>query len=287
MKPKISIVIPCYNGSEYIIETLNSILSQSESRFEIIIIDDGSTDDSKELITRIADSRVNYIYQHNKGVSSARNNGFLHAIGDYIVFFDGDDIMSDDFLSSRLSYLEKNLDVDFAGGPVIKFTNKEVLEGSYNGVGRKPSEEILLYDRSVITCPSNYMFRKKFLDKHSLKFSIKLSSTADRYFLVECSKYGNSNNLLFAKPLMYRISEKSMSHFLTENLVADNEKFYDQLLENNLIPENLRKQSLYLGYFMLFGAYWKVGLKYYALKFAYKSFVLSPSYFFRQCVKRI
>ncbi len=82
--PFISIIIPCYNASNFIIETIQSILNQDESRFEILVIDDGSTDDSKIKISTFADLRISYFYQTNKGVSSARNNGLFHSKGNTI-----------------------------------------------------------------------------------------------------------------------------------------------------------------------------------------------------------
>lgn len=94
----ISVVIPLYNKEESILKTINSVLNQTYTDFEIVIIDDGSTDNSSTKVKEITDPRMSYYYQSNKGVSTARNNGVLKAKGEWIVFLDADDIIYSDCL---------------------------------------------------------------------------------------------------------------------------------------------------------------------------------------------
>ena len=82
----ISIVIPCFNAGQFIRHTLESILKQDEEIAEIIIVDDGSTDDSASIIASIKDDRILYIHQLNKGVSAARNRGLRLAKSGFIIF---------------------------------------------------------------------------------------------------------------------------------------------------------------------------------------------------------
>src|SRR5262245_48814013 len=91
--PSISIVVPCYNGALYLRETLESALAQTVPPLEVIVVDDGSTDDSV-AIARSFGNAVRVVCQQNKGVSAARNNGIQHATGDYIMFLDGDDLLA-------------------------------------------------------------------------------------------------------------------------------------------------------------------------------------------------
>lgn len=88
---KFSVVIPLYNKNSHIVSTLNSVLAQSFNDFEIIVIDDGSTDDSLSQAQTVHDPRVKIIPQRNQGVSSARNRGVKESSGDYIAFLDADD----------------------------------------------------------------------------------------------------------------------------------------------------------------------------------------------------
>ena len=100
---KVSVIVPVYNASQYISKTLNSILNQDFEGFEIIVIDDGSTDNSLEIITRcLDDSPIPHeiIHQENSGVSVARNAGIDKSKGDYLVFIDADDYVSKNHLSS-------------------------------------------------------------------------------------------------------------------------------------------------------------------------------------------
>ena len=92
-KCELSVIIPIYNGSAFVEECLQSIIKQTYCNIEIIVIDDGSTDNGAEIVQRIAqaDMRIRYVYQSNAGPSAARNHGLRLAKGDYIQFLDADD----------------------------------------------------------------------------------------------------------------------------------------------------------------------------------------------------
>lgn len=280
----VSIVIPCYNGESYIKETLTSILNQKNVKFEIVLIDDGSTDATKSIIDSFNDIRINYIYQKNQGVSKSRNLGLEFSKGDFIIFFDADDLMVENYLSSRLFFLKNCTDFDFVCGEVMKFNEKGLMSGYFRGTSSNVLQEILLYDSEVITCPSNYLFKKQFLINHKLSFNERLSSTADRFFLLECAKYGKSKFTVNVTKLKYRVTPNSMSHNLSEKLVFDNDKYYEELVKFDLIPKNIKKKALLLGYFILFVSFWKVGYKVKALKYAILGFLINPIQFVRKCV---
>ena len=99
---KVSVIVPVYNLSQYVGSTLDSIINQDFKSFELIVIDDGSTDDSLEVINdKLSKSIITYkiIHQDNLGVSSARNRGIEEAQGEYLVFVDGDDYITGNHLS--------------------------------------------------------------------------------------------------------------------------------------------------------------------------------------------
>src|SRR5690242_20716958 len=91
-QPLISIIIPVYNAEVYIKSTIKSVLCQTYTNFEIVVVDDGGTDESIRLIEALNDPRIRIIRQPNQGVSVARNNGVAAAKGDYIAFLDSDDL---------------------------------------------------------------------------------------------------------------------------------------------------------------------------------------------------
>lgn len=102
-----SIIIPLFNKEKFIKNTIDKVLSQSFQDFEIIIIDDGSTDDSGKIVKNIEDKRIRYFWQENSGVSVARNRGIALAERDYICFLDADDEWALDFLEKMKNLIEK------------------------------------------------------------------------------------------------------------------------------------------------------------------------------------
>lgn len=109
--PKVSVIIPTYNCGQYIGEAIESVFSQTYKNFEVIIIDDGSTDNSKAIIEGYSlryPNQIRYFYQQNTGPSSARNIGILEARGQYIGILDADDIWTKDHLEESVKILESD-----------------------------------------------------------------------------------------------------------------------------------------------------------------------------------
>ncbi|MGU0039174.1 glycosyltransferase family 2 protein [Citrobacter freundii complex sp. 2025EL-00176] len=96
---RFSIIIPLYNKGQYISKTLESLFKQTFQDFEVIVVNDGSTDNGPSLVNQVADERVKLICQGNQGVSVARNTGAKHAVGDFLVFLDADDVYLDNALA--------------------------------------------------------------------------------------------------------------------------------------------------------------------------------------------
>lgn len=107
MSTTISVVIPVYNNSEYIARTIESVLAQTHKPDEIIVVDDGSTDETRQKVTRY-EPKVKYIYQTNAGASAARNTGIKTSSGEWIAFLDGDDEWLPEYLQKQLALLERN-----------------------------------------------------------------------------------------------------------------------------------------------------------------------------------
>lgn len=106
-QPKVSVIIPSYNCARYLPEAINSVLAQTYQNFEIIVIDDGSTDQTAEVLRRYGD-RVRAIYQQNQGVARARNHGIRQAQGDWIAFLDADDVLLPHKLEAQLAVAAQN-----------------------------------------------------------------------------------------------------------------------------------------------------------------------------------
>jgi len=119
-EPLISIIIPVYNSGRYLSECLRSVVNQTYNNIEIILVNDGSTDNSQAIIDEFAakDGRITPISQSNQGVQIARNNGVKMAKGEYFAFIDSDDIINKNFTRLLLHYLIKN-DSDIAYSPLV------------------------------------------------------------------------------------------------------------------------------------------------------------------------
>jgi len=115
--PKVSVIIPTYNYGKYIEKAIDSVLAQTCQDFEIIVVDDGSTDNTREIIEARYKDKVRYFYQENKGAPVARNHGLREARGEFVVFLDADDWLMPEALLSRLEYLKEHSDCGWVYGP--------------------------------------------------------------------------------------------------------------------------------------------------------------------------
>ena len=176
--PKISVVVPVYNTEKYIEKCLNSILAQKNVSIEIIIVNDGSTDNSASIIrnyeTQFPDI-IKYFEKENGGLSDARNYGVSKATGDYICFVDSDDFINEGLFDSAMQYMLKKIDL-------IKYKCVRVDE-NYNEIERidgpifecKSGQDAFntLYAQDVLIEPAwLYIYRKDFYESNNFSFPI-------------------------------------------------------------------------------------------------------------------
>lgn len=133
--PLVSVIVPCYNYSAYVADTLRSVLAQDYPNYELIVVDDGSSDNSVQVIEQVlaeqqSDTlacRIEFIRQSNAGVSAALNSGLVQARGEYIATFDADDIMPAGRLSLQLAYLMAHPEVGCLGGLAVRIDEQGAL----------------------------------------------------------------------------------------------------------------------------------------------------------------
>ncbi len=199
--PLISIVIPVYNASETIRKVLTSIFDQTYGNYEIIIINDGSTDDSERIITEILseNSQVNarYYYQKNKGVSAARNEGLKNSTGDLLMFLDSDDQWVKDKIEKQIKILNDNHQIDFLGSNRDGAILKSFLWYKFKRIN-KISPRMLLYKNFFMT--SSVVFRKEVVKECGF-FNEDMSYSEDLEYFV-------------------RIIEKFNCYLLNESLIS-------------------------------------------------------------------
>ena len=127
----ISIIIPIYNAENYLLRCVDSILEQSYQNLQIILVDDGSTDDSSSICDHYSekDSRINVIHKRNEGVARARNCGTLHAKGAYIAFIDADDFVNKFYVETLLCVLkQENSDMVVCGMKTFYESKKKIYK---------------------------------------------------------------------------------------------------------------------------------------------------------------
>ena len=131
--PLISIIVPVYNVESYLKRCIESILNQTFRDFELILVNDGSTDNSEIICKEYAlkDERIKYFYQRNKGVSEARNKGIDNSSGEYIQFIDSDDYVDENFLEIVVNRFKRdNSDIVFIGF-YNEYNNGEIYKSKY------------------------------------------------------------------------------------------------------------------------------------------------------------
>ena len=127
--PRVSVQIPAYNSGRFIANAIESILSQTYHSFEIIVIDDGSTDNTADVVSRYP--QVRYLRQKHSGISAARNRGVEEANGEYIAFLDADDLWTPDKLEKQMAYLEEHPQCQMVFSEIENFIDEEVESVSH------------------------------------------------------------------------------------------------------------------------------------------------------------
>ncbi len=265
-EPIISVVIPCYNAEKYIKETIESVLNQDNENFELIIVDDGSQDDSEKIIKSFKDKRIRYIYQKNAGVSAARNKGITNAFGRYIAFLDSDDLFLEANLRKKIEILESNKSISLIHSAEIKFDTftQEIIE-IVKGKQGEVLDDLLSLSTNVIHSPSSVIASKAVLDKLG-GFDPNLSTSADWDMWVRLASITSFAYL--EEPLVkYRVHpaqmhlnislmEKDMSYAFKKNEeLFKSKNFYRECLANLYLILSacyLGDDKKYLRFFIFF-----------------------------------
>jgi glycosyltransferase involved in cell wall biosynthesis len=173
----VSVVIPCYNHAQFLAEAIESVLAQSYSNCEILVVDDGSTDDIAKVVRRY--SPVRYVFQQNAGLSSARNMGLRRSRGEFLVFLDADDRLLPHALEAGISCMREHPECAFVSGHcrVIDANGTILASPRQLQVGRDHYLQ-LLSGGSYIWCPATVLYQRRVFD-FAGGFDPQLSPAAD------------------------------------------------------------------------------------------------------------
>ena len=228
VRNRISVVIPTYNYSQFILDAVESVLAQDVRDLEIILVDDGSTDNTSDIIRPYTD-RVKYINQANAGLSAARNTGISHSNGEFILFLDADDVLGPYSITSQVAYLERN-----PAAFVAVCENKLFREKDNNGKP-KPFGTWALFRRNLpvhlcyfnIAPPHAFLFRRQAIIETGW-FDEQLTACEDYDFWLRAAVRGFVPQYNDSAMVYYRRHPASMS----ANLV--NQHHQDAILHKRL-----------------------------------------------------
>ncbi|MFZ4400853.1 MAG: glycosyltransferase family 2 protein [Bacteroidales bacterium] len=241
--PLISVLMPVYNGESFLREAIQSILNQSFSDFEFLIIDDGSTDSSYEIILSFKDSRIRvYKNETNLGLIASLNKGVELSCGEFIARMDSDDVSYTNRLEKQLDFMKQHPDIGISGswmhtsnlGKIVKYpeTHEECKTFSFFN--------------SPLAHPT-VIFRKKIFIKHNLRYSSDYQVCEDIELWRRCMKFTKLGNL--CEPLLYyRIHSSNVS--LQNKSVQKQSllKYYTHELESLGIQPNLIDLELHFAF---------------------------------------
>lgn len=214
-KPQISIIIPCYNAEDTIDRCLKSIIAQTYSNFEVIIIDDGSTDRSIEVLNKYVseDSRIHLIKQENHGPSSARNLGIKHSTGDYIVFVDIDDYIDPTHLNDYFQYGVNADSLNVQGFTAIREDGSTQIYKTEYSPHEYPIDEGLSIGRMLhFGFPWCKLYRSDIIKQNNIAFIESLRFKEDLIFLLHYLKHCKSIRLIPSASYKAVESSNSLSH---------------------------------------------------------------------------
>lgn len=254
MWPKISVIIPVYNAQKTLKRCIDSVLLQDYDNYEIVLVDDGSTDSSDKICKKYLNEniKINYIRQFNSGPASARNTGIKNSTGDYIYFVDADDYIESNTLSTMIKPIrENNADMVICGYYQI-LKNKKIKKSYNYETGLYQGKELYNIAISFISdVKKNHippyswirMIRKDILTENNLKYEDGMIRSEDYYLFVQIHFIIERLFILSNEALYYYVdTDDSITHRYVENYWESIVKMYLKLKENLPKDQNIRKK---------------------------------------------
>ncbi len=236
---KVSIIIPIYNVEEYISKCIDSVLAQVISPYEIILIDDGSTDHTYNICESYEKkyNNIKLISQENQGVAAARNRGIEEANGDWILFIDSDDIINENLLKDFLPFLKSDFDIGLFGFKYFKnqpnkdeidsnafhFLTKSDLDGLIPALFNRDLKQVFNREKIKIASPCRF-YRRKLLIDENIRFPVGIKTGEDAVFNLYVLK--NATNAIYNESpyYLYRKRDESVTNRYFPQILKEYEK---------------------------------------------------------------
>lgn len=244
--PLISIIVPVYNAAQYLPKCIESILAQTYTHFELLLLDDGSKDNSLEICNSYAkqDIRIKVFSHSNMGVSATRNRGIEIAQGEYISFVDSDDWVKNNYLETLYATLRNDLGMGLVIAAFDRCSNNEIIPINVPSVLLKQNEiERLVTDflEERITYPWNKLFYRKIIVENDLRFVANLSCFEDLFFTLDYARYVEYVNIVNDKIYCYRVNANPCS------LSVKTYSFNHEMLTMNELLQRLEQYQIRIG----------------------------------------
>jgi glycosyltransferase involved in cell wall biosynthesis len=237
-RPTISVIIPIYNAAKYLNTAIKSVLNQTFVDFELLIIDDGSTDNTMEVAKAFDDRRIQYFYQSNQGKSQARNNGIYKSKGRFISFLDADDFYSKSKLKYLLDFLRNNPQIGCVAGGVRRISeNGQIISEKKLQDNKLITIKDLLFGNSINVCST--LIRSEHVKKIK-GFDICLKRGEDWDFHYRLALSGCSivvkKNIVCAYRFRQNAIDKTNDLYCRSMIEVTKKMF-----ENEALPDKLKK----------------------------------------------
>ena len=258
MSPKSSVVVPTYNYGRFIEKAIESALAQTLRPSEVIVVDDGSTDDTEEVVRRFGDA-VRYFRQENAGVSAARNRGAAESTGEYIAFLDADDIWEPEKLEKQMAKFAEDPEIGFVHCGMRGFDSKtgDTTTFYIEGMEGWVADHLLLWERPVVNVSGSSMMvtREAFDAVNGFDERLKCGEDWDFCYRTACKyKVG-----FVPEPLVNYRSHLAAAHHNVREMEQGMGLFYEKAFAEGGDVVRLRRRAMGNFHRVLAGSYFHAG----------------------------
>jgi glycosyltransferase involved in cell wall biosynthesis len=259
---KISVIVPVFNAGEYLKDCIESIQKQKYKQWELLLVDNGSVDGSRELCEQYAarDERIVSLSEEKRGASAARNAGLARADGDYIVFADADDYLADDEVFERMAAVMEETNADIAVGNYLRLWNgRQLLAARHSCFSEKERESADFrfqgfFSVGTLSYVWGKMYRRSFLTKHQIQFG-NYRYAEDKMFNFSCYIFGAVYAFTEQDVYVYRKNDASVSYSYREDSVEcwmNIAEDFEKILEDCQLKERYGDLSANTVFFAVF-----------------------------------
>lgn len=249
-KDLISVIVPIYNVEKYLRQCIDSIINQTYKNLEIILVDDGSTDNSSKICKEYKnkDSRIKLFHKKNGGVSSARNYGIEKMSGEYVLFLDGDDTINVDAVEKLIEFIGTNelvignvrsSDIKKRLGSESKELTNEEIEAFINAIFHVQSN----YNDCLRYCGGKF-FKSDLISRNSLRYDLNLKIGEDTVFNIQAARL--AKGVCYYSEMFYNYNERtdSVSRKYSQQYIDNYNSFFEYVDDNDLLYKNYLLYSL-------------------------------------------